>query len=241
MSLENYVEVKDRLTEFYKRYPDGSLCSEYEYRTVGDRLEVLVIAHAYRTPEDERPATGLASEQIPGLTTFTRNSELETAQTSAWGRALGALGIGVQGSIASRDELAAKDAPPAVDRVKIERRSADAPRSEDPWVTDTPPFGEQVQAIADQLGAELVTTKTDTLKGPARQLSNTPGSASEKQLGWARRLIIDTFPTAVDDVSVLATAQEVLDANGRGPLDTWENLSKAQASFLIDVCKGGKP
>lgn len=240
MSLENYVEVKDRVTEFYNRYPEGSIQSEYEYRTVGDRLEVVVIAHAYRTPDDERPATGLASERIPGTTSFTRDSELETAQTSAWGRAMGALGIGIQGAIATRDEVNAKEAPKLPERVKVERRKSEDPTiKDDPWASGSPAFGEQVQAIADQLGAEVVTVKEDALRGPLRNLKNSKGSASEKQRGFARRLIVDTFPEAVDDASVFATAQEVLNANGRGPLGAWEELSSAQASYLIELCKGG--
>lgn len=105
MSLDNYVEVKDRVLEFVEKYPEGSLQSTYEFRTLNGTDVVVVTAHAFRSPTDPIPATGLAYEQIPGSTNFTRGSELEVAQTSAWGRALGALGIGIAGAIATTEDV----------------------------------------------------------------------------------------------------------------------------------------
>ena len=105
MSLDNYVEVKDRVLEFVEKYPEGSLQSTYEFRTLNGTDVVVVTAHAFRSPTDPIPATGLAYEQIPGSTNFTRSNELEVAQTSAWGRALGALGIGIAGAIATTEDV----------------------------------------------------------------------------------------------------------------------------------------
>lgn len=101
---ENYIEVPERIREFKKEYPEGSLvCKSIEYRmlpvgagqdgTIIEKLHVIYQAAAYRTPHDHRPGIGTASEPIPGMTNFTRGSELMNAETSAWGRALAALGF----------------------------------------------------------------------------------------------------------------------------------------------------
>jgi hypothetical protein len=69
---------------------------------------VVVKAYAYRTPDDPRPGIGHSSLTIPGATPYTRGSELENAETSAWGRALAALGFEVKKAIASADEVRSK-------------------------------------------------------------------------------------------------------------------------------------
>ena len=46
---------------------------------------------------------------LPGATPYTKGSEIENAETSAWGRAIGSLGIGIENSIASADEVRAKE------------------------------------------------------------------------------------------------------------------------------------
>ena len=109
VDLSNYVDVKTRIRMFLEAYPDG--------RLVTDRVEiwqdvepprVVVKALAYRTPDDPLPGVGWSWLIIPGSSNFTRGSEIENAETSAWGRAMGALGIGIEASIASADEVAGK-------------------------------------------------------------------------------------------------------------------------------------
>ena len=99
----DYVEVNERILEFRAAFPDGSL--QAEIVELRDDL-VVVKAYAYRTPDDPRPGTGLASEPIPGKTNFTRDSELMNAETSAWGRALIAVGAAdAKRGIASANEV----------------------------------------------------------------------------------------------------------------------------------------
>ncbi len=62
-------------------------------------------AWAYRTPDDPRPGTGWATEQVPGKTQFTRGSEVSNLETSCWGRAMAALGIATKKGIASANEV----------------------------------------------------------------------------------------------------------------------------------------
>ena len=99
----DYVEVNERILEFRDKHPEGSLQAEIVSLT--DAL-VVVKAYAYRTPDDPRPGTGLASEPIPGKTNFTRDSELMNCETSAWGRALIAVGAAdAKRGIASANEV----------------------------------------------------------------------------------------------------------------------------------------
>ena len=107
---EGYVEVNERIIEFYERFPDGSLqsaCQPFMVET-GVKAFVVYVARAYRSPDDKIPGEGWAWEPVPGLTNFTRNSELMNGETSAWGRALAALGIKVKEGIASANEVRAR-------------------------------------------------------------------------------------------------------------------------------------
>ena len=70
---------------------------------------VWVKALAYRSPDDAHPGVGWSWMVLPGSTPYTRGSELENTETSAWGRAIGALGIGIDKSIASGDEVKSKE------------------------------------------------------------------------------------------------------------------------------------
>lgn len=106
-NLESYVEVNERIAAFYAKYPNGSLQSEWEIREVGEQLFVVVDAWAYRDPYDPRPGQGTAWEPFPGRTPYTKGSELMVGQTSAWGRAIAALGFKVNRGVASADEIRA--------------------------------------------------------------------------------------------------------------------------------------
>ena len=100
---KDYVTVAARVEAFYKAYPEGSLQSEIVEMT--DK-RVIVRAVAFRNPEDPRPDIGHSALAIPGATPYTRGSELENAETSAWGRAIAALGFETKAGIASADEVA---------------------------------------------------------------------------------------------------------------------------------------
>jgi hypothetical protein len=108
--LGGYVEVKDRIALFYKAHPDGRLVTASASMTLDPDgvVRVWCQALAYRTVDDPHPAVGWSYLAVPGMTPYTRGSEIENAETSAWGRAIGALGIGIKESIASRNEVASK-------------------------------------------------------------------------------------------------------------------------------------
>ena len=94
---EGYNTVPERIVEWRDKYPEGTLApadpsKPFELVEVAGKTFLVVVAAAYRTPDDPRPGIGMAWEPVPGLTNFTRNSELQNAETSAWGRAIIAVG-----------------------------------------------------------------------------------------------------------------------------------------------------
>ena len=108
-NMDDYVSVAERIDLFYAKHPDGSLQSELVELTP-DR--VTVKAHAYRTADDPRPGIGHSSVTIPGSTPYTRGSEIENAETSAWGRAIASLGFEVKRGISSGEEVRNKQPDP---------------------------------------------------------------------------------------------------------------------------------
>ena len=111
--LSDYNEVADRVKEFHAKYPEGTLRADHDFIKDADGKIVMVVvkAYAYRTPDDPMPASGLASEPVPGKTPYTKDSELMNAETSAWGRAIVAVGASTAKKIASRDEVLNRQVP----------------------------------------------------------------------------------------------------------------------------------
>jgi hypothetical protein len=90
---QGYIDVAERIQRFYEQHPEGSLRSDWSICTPGDRVFIVCTAEAFRTPDDKVPGIGIAWEPFPGPTNFTKDSELQNAQTSAWGRAIVACGF----------------------------------------------------------------------------------------------------------------------------------------------------
>lgn len=105
-----YKQVPERLADFKAKHPDGSLqaadpAHPFELVTVGSQTWLVYSALAYRTPDDPRPGQGTAWEPIPGKTPYTRDSEMQNAETSAWGRAIVAVLASESKSIASAEDV----------------------------------------------------------------------------------------------------------------------------------------
>jgi hypothetical protein len=105
--LSGYVQVNERIKLFYELFAGGRLVTEtVDILTAPDGVQrVMVRALAYRSVDDPHPGVGTSWLQIPGSTPYTRGSEVENAETSAWGRAIGSLGILIDKSIASANEI----------------------------------------------------------------------------------------------------------------------------------------
>lgn len=98
---KEYVMVKDRILAFHEKYKNGSITTELTI--TGDA--VLAKATVQTNEEVSQICTG-HSEAIRGKSNgITGSSPVEVAETSAVGRALGMLGIGILESVASADEI----------------------------------------------------------------------------------------------------------------------------------------
>jgi len=96
---KGYVEVNQRIKYFREHYPDGSLITELVSNDDG-----VCIFKATAIIEDKARSTGWAYEK-EGSTNINRTSYIENCETSALGRCLGNLGIGIDGSVASAEEV----------------------------------------------------------------------------------------------------------------------------------------
>lgn len=96
-----YVMVNDRVLAFKKLYPTWGI--ETELKKLSDGVCVFLA-----TVKDENgniKATGHAYEK-ENSSFINKTSYIENCETSAVGRALGFLGIGIETSIASAEEVA---------------------------------------------------------------------------------------------------------------------------------------
>jgi len=100
--LSEYVDVSERIRMLVDKYPEASLSSELTY--LENPAGWLCKAYAYRDPTDPQPGVGHAFEPVPGKTPYTKDSEAMNAETSAWGRAIVALGFETK-KIASANEV----------------------------------------------------------------------------------------------------------------------------------------
>ena len=106
-----YVEVNERIKYFRQKYENGSILTDIIKLQDG----VCVIkANVY--VNDELVATGHAYEK-EGSTFINKTSYIENCETSAIGRALGILGIGIDTSVASYEEVG--NAVEQQDRAKV--------------------------------------------------------------------------------------------------------------------------
>jgi hypothetical protein len=161
--LENYVDVPHRIKLFYEKYPEGSLAMDPQltFQTVGDQVIVIGRAFAYRNANDEKPGIGTAQEYLPGKTNFTRGSEIQNLETSCWGRAIGALGIGIDKSVATREEVELAMERNQPEKVVVKR------------------IKPGVKRIVELLAEHGVTTKEDILESIS-EICDRPISSSDE-------------------------------------------------------------
>ena len=107
--LSNYVDVPARLRMALEQYPNMSVLEHpVQVREVDGKTYIEVTVEVICNDDADRRATASAWEIHPGHTPFTKESEMMNSSTSALGRALGFLGFGIAKSIASQDEVRAR-------------------------------------------------------------------------------------------------------------------------------------
>lgn len=97
---KKYILVSDRVLYFNETYPKGYIQTEL----LSEPQDTRVVVRATVSPEEGRRFTGMAQEVV-GEGYINKTSALENCETSAVGRALAMMGIGVIDSIASIDEI----------------------------------------------------------------------------------------------------------------------------------------
>ena len=213
MSREDYIEVSERIQKFYERYPDGSLQGSWEW--LDDSHTVIVYrAEAYRTADDIRPGVGYASEPYPGLSNFTRNSEIMNAETSAWGRAIASLGIAVHRGIASAQE------------VRAAQRGTDVPKATRVSTTedDNGWYGPPVAPPPSYI---------DPGPSPAQMTYAKKEPATDKQLKMILMKLKGMGMASPD--TILQYVNAVMAENGMDQVAGSEALTKFAASKVIDA------
>ena len=99
---KDYIEVNERVKEFHKLHTNGSITTELIEMTDRFITKTSVIPDV---ENKDRVFTGIAYEKEDG-TFINKTSALENCETSSVGRALGMLGIGIDTSLASYNEVA---------------------------------------------------------------------------------------------------------------------------------------
>lgn len=131
ISGKNYIPVSERVLAFRRLFPLGAI--ETEIKEDGDTCTCVarVSVPAFEIlGETEDPAariilaTGTAQEKR-GDGRVNRTSHVENCETSAVGRALGFLGLGIENGIASADEVAsAKEADDGLQKIDTAAQKA---------------------------------------------------------------------------------------------------------------------
>lgn len=108
--LDNYVDVPTRLRMALDKFPELRIVeSGYRVEEFGAGTVLICTVTVYRSPDDTLPVVASAQESLPGKTPYTKDSELMVGMTSAVGRALGYMGFGIDKSIASSNEIKARE------------------------------------------------------------------------------------------------------------------------------------
>lgn len=109
----SYVQVVDRVKYFNEAYPNGSITTELVHISQDEKPLFVVkatVATGWSEPDESgeqfisQVFTGLSQARLGGKGA-NLEAALENAETSAVGRALAFMGIGVIDSISSTDEM----------------------------------------------------------------------------------------------------------------------------------------
>lgn len=127
---KDYVMVNERIKAFKELYPDYAIVTEIEH--LGDGM--CVIKAMVMDAEGNPKASGHAYEK-EGSSPINKTSYIENCETSAVGRALGFMGIGIDTSICSAEELAIaisqQETPEQIAERKLNGEAVELPTGED--------------------------------------------------------------------------------------------------------------
>lgn len=157
-SLDGYVDVPTRLRRALEAFPDLRVQEGEAYleETPAGGHVLVCLVTVWRSADDPLPVKASASEPYPGKTPYTKDSERMVGMTSALGRALGYMGFGIEKSIASANEVAARQTPGEASKTPSQPRESSGR-------TSAPTDG-QIRLIRALGSSETPTTKGDAMK-----------------------------------------------------------------------------
>ena len=153
-NLEDYETVEERLTKFWKDYPDGRISTTLVESTL---QRFIVQASVFRTEADAQAWTTGYAEETVSTRGVNSTSALENCETSAIGRALANAGYVTKGKRPSREEMSkVKAAEPKPFAEKLADKIT-MPAEDDPWtvkaVSPAPTSADAIALVQDVLGA----------------------------------------------------------------------------------------
>ena len=168
-NLDEYTTVRERLAEFWRRYPNGRVHTEI---LEWSDKRFIVFGAIYRDIADAHPfSTGLANEIITDKG-VNKDFALENGGTSALGIACGNAGIGIDKHKASREEISKviTSNHPALKVVKQEIQPAPQDIKEgdtDYWTT---PIGSSVKTTNAPVTLETAMATVTEILGTAEAM-----------------------------------------------------------------------
>ena len=158
---KEYVQVNERIIAF-RKLPEYSGFS-IETEVIAIDSETCVIKATIRDSAGSLVSTGLAQEDRSS-STINKTSFVENCETSAVGRALGFLGIGIESSIATAEEVSmaiAKQDMPTAPKAPVELSKAMAYIQEG---ANAPERKKRFDDVVKKYGSELSATAVESLK-----------------------------------------------------------------------------
>jgi hypothetical protein len=163
---KEYVQVNERISAF-RKLPEYSGFS-IETEVIAIDSETCVIKATIRDNVGTLLSTGIAQEDRSS-SMINKTSFVENCETSAVGRALGFLGIGIESSIATAEEVSmaiAKQDIPAAPKAPVELSKALSYIQEG---TNPPERKKRFDDVVKKYGSELSATAVESLKALVTQ------------------------------------------------------------------------
>lgn len=215
---KNYAMVPERVNAFRKLYPEGFIMTEIVSH---DGTNVLMKACAGYYKENMEAVilgTGFAQE-VKGKGLVNGTSYIENCETSAVGRALGMIGLGLNGGgICSAEELV--NAITAQNQIKAENR--------EPEKAFTPPR---------PIGEQAVVTTTDKVPSVSeiKQAKAEPNPVQVYLTKAMKELREERQITPKENNKLFADQLQVLIDKGLTPNKKTSEYTMEEAEALIDM------
>lgn len=152
ISGKEYAEVNQRIKAFRMVFPDGFIKTELVSNDGGVAIFRARVGYYGMDDKEVVLGTGTAYEK-EGSTFINKTSYIENCETSAVGRALGMLGIGVDTSVASAEEV--QNAKLNQDQKQPEEKAKEERKASPKQVElIRKAYGENLGKLLDALGVE---------------------------------------------------------------------------------------